>query len=65
MNDALCKSYNIADKDYNKTPKIFIGDDSLIEFQVNFDSIEMLIIRYKENEEISPWEKILNENKGE
>ena len=64
MNDTLCKFYHIADKDYNKIPKIFIGYDILLESQVNFDSIEMLIIRYKENEEISPWEKILDENKG-
>ena len=65
INDSLCKTYHIADKDYNKTPKMFVGDDLLIESQVNFDSIKMLIIRYKENEEISPWEKILDENKGE
>ena len=65
INDALCEFYHIADKDYNKTPKIFIGDETLIQSQVNFDSIKMLIIRYGDNKEISPWEKILNENKGE
>ena len=59
MNNALCKFYHLTEKDYNKTPKIFIGDDTLLESQVNFDSIKMLITKYKENEEIAPWKKIL------
>jgi len=61
MNNALCKFYHLAEKDYKKTPKVFIGDDTLLETQVNFNSIKMLIIKYRENEETAPWEKISKE----
>jgi len=58
MNNTLCKFYNLAEKDYNKTPKIFIGDDVLLDSQINYDSIKMLIIRNEEIENKLPWEKI-------
>ncbi|MBC8186470.1 hypothetical protein H8E88_35770 [candidate division KSB1 bacterium] len=64
-NKALCKFYNFAEGDYDKTPKIFIGEDVLIGSQVDFDSIKMLIVRYQDDEEVPAWEKILNETKGE
>ncbi|RLC51894.1 MAG: hypothetical protein DRH79_05565, partial [Candidatus Cloacimonadota bacterium] len=65
VNDALCTFFNVAEKNYNKTPKMFIGDDTLIEDQVNYDAIKMLIKRYQENEDIAPWERISIVNKGE
>ena len=65
VNDALCTFFNVVEKNYNKTPKMFIGDDTLIEDQVNYDAIKMLIKRYQENEDIAPWERISIVNKGE
>lgn len=65
VNNALCKYYNIVETDFLKTPKIFIGNETLLEIQLNIDTMKMLIRKYQENEDIAPWKKILDKNQGE
>jgi len=65
MNQALCKYYNLTEKDYLKTPKMFIGNETLLDMQFNIDTLKMLIRKYQENEDLAPWEKKLDKNQGE